>query len=68
MATDLINKLEAAGEGSRGLDDRVEVAIRDVFAARSGLKPEHWAKWRSNAAGFVCDGHTTCLLYTSPSP
>lgn len=59
MATDLITKLEEAGEGSRVLDGRVEVFIRDVFASRSGLKPEHSAKWRSNAAGFVSDGHTT---------
>lgn len=55
----LVEKLEAAEAGSREFDGLVEVAIRDVFASRSGLKQEHWAKWRSNAAGFVSDGYTT---------
>lgn len=57
--SDLIKALEEAEKGSLVLDGRVEVAIRDVFAARSGLAREHWAKWRSNAAGFVSDGDTT---------
>lgn len=58
IPTELVERLEVADRGSRELDGLVEVAIRDVQAARSGLKREHWAKWRSNRDGHISDGHT----------
>lgn len=56
--SELVERLELAEAGSRELDGLVEVVVRDVSAARSGLAPEHWAKWRSNRFGNVGDGHT----------
>lgn len=54
----LLAKVEGASGPSRALDGEVEVAVRWIEAARCGLKPEHRAKWRSNAAGMVGDGFT----------
>lgn len=58
MSAELIERLETAEAGSRELDAMVEVAVRRVEAARTGLKREHWAKWRHSAPGLVGDGHT----------
>ena len=53
-----IAQLEAAEAGSRELDAHVEVAARLVEASRTGLKPEHWAKWAVSRDFWVEDSHT----------
>lgn len=54
----LIARLEAAEVGSRELDAHVEVAVRGFEAAKTGLSPEHWAKWIVSRDFWVEDEHT----------
>lgn len=54
----LLPRLEG-GEASRELDALLEVMARNVEAERTGLAPEHWAKWCASPAGLVGDRHTT---------
>lgn len=58
MTAALIAKLESASEGSRELDALVEIAVRAVEAARTGLAKEHWAKWTVSRDFYVEDAHT----------
>lgn len=54
----LIARLESAEAGSRELDAHVEVAVRAIEAAKTGLTREHWAIWRASSSGIVGDGAT----------
>lgn len=54
----LIARLEAAEAGSRELDAHVEVAVRAIEAAKTGLAREHWAVWHASSSGIVRDGAT----------
>lgn len=61
MTADLsafIARLEAAEAGSRELDAHVEVAVRAIEAAKTGLAREHWAKWIVSRDFWVEDEHT----------
>ena len=54
----LIDRLSKLDGPDRGVDALIEVAVRRVEAARSGLAEEHWAKWQAAPDGTVYDPHT----------
>lgn len=56
--TDLLARLEAAEGSSRDLDCLLEIAVRGVEAARTGLDPKHWARWTVSRDFWVEDSHT----------
>ncbi len=56
--TDLITRLSKLDAPDRGMDAEIEVAVRRIEAARSGLAEEYWANWQASPDGTVYDPHT----------
>ncbi|ELT48109.1 hypothetical protein [Brucella intermedia] len=58
MTSDLITRLSKLDAPDRGMDAEIEVAVRRIEAARSGLAEEYWANWQASPDGTVYDPHT----------
>ena len=56
--TDLITRLSKLDAPDREVDAEIEVAVRRIEAARSGLAEEYWANWQASPDGTVYDPHT----------
>lgn len=56
--TDLITRLSKLDAPDREVDALIEVAVRRIEAAQSGLAEEHWANWQASPDGTVYDPHT----------
>ena len=64
--TDLITRLSKLDAPDREVDAQIEVAVRRIEAARSGLAEEYWANWQASPDGTVYDPHTR--YSSTPSP
>ncbi|MBA8846213.1 hypothetical protein FHW02_004303 [Ochrobactrum sp. RH1CCR137] len=58
MTSDLITRLSKLDAPDREVDAQIEVAVRRIEAARSGLAEEYWANWQASLDGTVYDPHT----------
>ncbi|MDH0125472.1 hypothetical protein N7376_15800 [Brucella intermedia GD04153] len=58
MTQNLITRLSKLDAPDRGMDAEIEVAVRRIEAARSGLAEEYWANWQASPDGTVYDPHT----------
>ncbi|KAB2712836.1 hypothetical protein F9K88_07720 [Brucella intermedia] len=58
MTQPLITRLSKLDAPDRGMDAEIEVAVRRIEAARSGLAEEYWANWQASPDGTVYDPHT----------
>lgn len=58
MTQPLITRLSKLNAPDRGMDAEIEVAVRRIEAARSGLAEEYWANWQASPDGTVYDPHT----------
>ena len=58
MTSNLITRLSKLDAPDRGMDAEIEVAVRRIEAARSGLAEEYWANWQASPDGTVYDPHT----------
>jgi len=58
MTSDLITRLSKLDAPDREVDAQIEVAVRRIEAARSGLAEEYWANWQASPDGTVYDPHT----------
>ncbi|GAA5662621.1 hypothetical protein Brsp07_01091 [Brucella sp. NBRC 14130] len=58
MTQNLITRLSKLDAPDRGMDAEIEVAVRRIEAARSGLAEEYWANWKASPDGTVYDPHT----------
>ena len=58
MTQNLITRLSKLDAPDREVDAEIEVAVRRIEAARSGLAEEYWANWQASPDGTVYDPHT----------
>ena len=58
MTQPLITRLSKLDAPDREVDAEIEVAVRRIEAARSGLAEEYWANWQASPDGTVYDPHT----------
>ncbi len=58
MSQTLITRLSKLDAPDREVDAEIEVAVRRIEAARSGLAEEYWANWQASPDGTVYDPHT----------
>lgn len=58
MTQNLITRLSKLDAPDRGMDAEIEVAVRRIEAARSGLAEKYWANWQASPDGTVYDPHT----------
>ncbi|KAB2708294.1 hypothetical protein [Brucella intermedia] len=58
MTQPLITRLSKLEGPDREVDAQIEVAVRRIEAARSGLAEEYWANWQASPDGTVYDPHT----------
>ncbi len=58
MTHHLITRISKLDAPDREVDALIEVAVRCIEAAQSGLAEEHWANWQASPDGTVYDPHT----------